>query len=123
MFMNELERRAQIEETWARRGVFADAISAERMAEYIARRDLARLGTEGYPEVAAVAQRKAAVAAIRGAVAPLIPVPARQGGDYFGLGRQPATLATLVARLNIAAKDDHVMHAEWRAPVLVRNRS
>jgi hypothetical protein len=121
MFMNELERRAQIEETWARRGVFADALSAERMAEYIARRDLARLGTEGYPEVAAVAQRKVAIAAIRGAVGPLI--PARLSGAHFGLGGQPATLATLVARLNIAAKDDHVMHAEWRAPVLVRNRS
>jgi hypothetical protein len=41
--MTELEQRAQIEEAWARRGVFADAMAAERLADYIARRELGRL--------------------------------------------------------------------------------
>jgi hypothetical protein len=41
--MTELERRAQNEEAWARRGVFAEAMAAERFAEYVARRELGRL--------------------------------------------------------------------------------
>ena len=44
VWMTELERRAQIEEAWARRGVFAAAMAEERLAEYMARRELGRLG-------------------------------------------------------------------------------
>lgn len=42
-FMTELDRRAQIEEAWARRAVFAEAMAAERLADYVARRELGRL--------------------------------------------------------------------------------
>ncbi|HEX3753646.1 MAG TPA: hypothetical protein VHV26_01085 [Rhizomicrobium sp.] len=42
-FMTELDRRAQIEEAWARRAVFAEAMAAERFADYVARRELGRL--------------------------------------------------------------------------------
>jgi len=42
--MTELERRAQIEEAWARRLVFAESMAAERLADYIARRELGRVG-------------------------------------------------------------------------------
>jgi len=44
VWMTELERRAQIEETWARRTVFAAAMAEERLSEYMARRELGRMG-------------------------------------------------------------------------------
>lgn len=39
----DLECQAVIEEAWARRGVFSESMQAERMAAYIAKRELRRI--------------------------------------------------------------------------------
>lgn len=57
IFMTELERLAQIEEAWARRAVFAEAMAAERLADYMARRELGRVGDFAGQMVSRVAPR------------------------------------------------------------------
>lgn len=111
MLMSELERRAQIEETWARRVVFADTMAAERMAEYMARRDLARLGCYGFPEAPAVAPRPP-VATARGGFAPLA-LPGRQiAVAHYARTASPDSLAALTAGLQAICRNAQDIYAE-----------
>lgn len=98
--LNELERRAQIEETWARRWVYADSMAQERMAEYVARRDLARLGSYGYPEPAPPRRPTArpVAEAVRGFPMPAFPA-ARPAIAHYARSASPHSMAALVEGL------------------------
>lgn len=101
MLMSELERRAQIEETWARRQVFADSMAEERMAEYVARRDLARLGSYGFPEPAPPRRPTArpAVQPSGGFTIPAFP-PRQVAIAHYARSASPDSMAALMEGLH-----------------------
>jgi hypothetical protein len=103
--LNELERRAQIEETWARRCVYADSMAQERMAEYVARRDLARLGSYGYPEPAPPRRPTARPVAQPARGFSLPAFPARPVAiAHYARSASPDSMAALMAGLrNLSA--------------------
>jgi hypothetical protein len=116
MLMSELERRAQIEEVWARRHVYAESMAEERMAEYSARRDLGRLGCYGFPEPAMVPPRPP-VATVRGeTVRGGYAVPAFGGRQiaiaHYARKASPDSIAALVTGLKAICGDGHDVYAE-----------
>ncbi len=102
--MNELERRAQIEETWARRNVFAESMAVERWENYVARRDLGRLGCYGFPETPKVAPRPP-VATVRGGFS-LPALPARGVAIAHYARVSPDNLKALVTGLQALVRKD-----------------
>jgi hypothetical protein len=105
MLLSELERKSQIEEVWARRNVFAEFMAAERLAEYVARRDLARLGCYGFPEAPKATRPRPPVAAVRGGYA----LPAFGGRQiaiaHYARNVSPDSIAALMTGLKSLCQD------------------
>jgi hypothetical protein len=105
MLLSELERKSQIEEVWARRNVFADSMAAERLAEYVARRDLARLGCYGFPEAPKLAPPRPPVAAVRGGYALPVFAGRQIAIAHYARSASPDSIAALVTGLKTLCKD------------------